>query len=183
MCLLTWTASSTNYECSEEDSGSNKTEAKKLHIIAIFAILATGTFGCSVPTLGRWFPAISPDKDYFYLVKAFAAGVILATGFIHILPEATIEKLTPPAEYHLGLITGTRRSLVSTIRPLIAALSFHQLFEGLGLGSCIAQGKFSLKSVMIMSIFFSLTAPMGIVLGMGIASSYNENSHTALIYC
>ena len=26
-----------------------------------------------------------------------------------------------------------------TIRPLIAALSFHQIFEGLGLGGCIAQ--------------------------------------------
>ncbi|CAI0400048.1 unnamed protein product [Linum tenue] len=26
-----------------------------------------------------------------------------------------------------------------TIKPLVAALSFHQIFEGMGLGGCIAQ--------------------------------------------
>lgn len=26
-----------------------------------------------------------------------------------------------------------------TIRPLVAALAFHQIFEGMGLGGCIAQ--------------------------------------------
>lgn len=28
-----------------------------------------------------------------------------------------------------------------TIRPLVAAITFHQLFEGMGLGGCIAQVK------------------------------------------
>jgi len=28
-----------------------------------------------------------------------------------------------------------------TIRPLVAALSFHQLFEGMGIGGCITQVK------------------------------------------
>ena len=32
-----------------------------------------------------------------------------------------------------------------------------------------------------MSIFFSVTTPIGIAVGMGIASSYNESSQTALI--
>lgn len=27
----------------------------------------------------------------------------------------------------------------STIRPLVPALTFHQLFEGIGLGGCIVQ--------------------------------------------
>jgi zinc transporter 1/2/3 len=27
----------------------------------------------------------------------------------------------------------------STIRPLVGALSFHQFFEGIGLGGCIVQ--------------------------------------------
>jgi zinc transporter 1/2/3 len=43
--------------------------------------------------LGRRVPALRADGDVFFLVKAFAAGVILATGFIHILPDA-FEKLT-----------------------------------------------------------------------------------------
>ncbi|KAK1326285.1 Zinc transporter 5 [Acorus calamus] len=32
-----------------------------------------------------------------------------------------------------------------------------------------------------MSLFFSLTTPVGIAIGIGIASSYKENSPTALI--
>jgi solute carrier family 39 (zinc transporter), member 1/2/3 len=96
LCLFPLTAYSSGCdECSQEDSGTDKTESRKLHIIAIFTILAASAVGCSIPGLGRWFPVISPEKDYFFLIKAFAAGVILATGFIHILPDA-VEKLTSP---------------------------------------------------------------------------------------
>ncbi|KAJ3700344.1 hypothetical protein LUZ61_004049 [Rhynchospora tenuis] len=287
--LLPLTAYSAGCDCSEDDSGRNKTEARKLHIIAIVTILSASAVGCAIPALGRWFPGISPEKDYFFLIKAFAAGVILATGFIHILPDA-FDKLTSPClpespwqdfpfagfgamvaalgtlmidtvatgyftrrhfkkaaaavndveaivqterehadHVHMhthashghahgasmlvnaassghgdtqlirnrvisevlelgiivhsviiGMSLGASES-PSTIRPLVVALTFHQFFEGLGLGSCIAQAKFRLKSVVTMSIFFSLTTPAGIVIGIGIASSYNENSHTALI--
>ncbi|CAL9752532.1 unnamed protein product [Musa acuminata subsp. burmannicoides] len=65
----------------------------------------------------------------------------------------------------------------STIRPLVAALSFHQFFEGMGLGGCIVQ----FKAMMTMGLFFSLTTPVGIAIGTGRSSVYNENSPTALI--
>ncbi|KAJ4756719.1 zinc transporter [Rhynchospora pubera] len=80
----------------------------------------------------------------------------------------------------IGMSLGASQS-PSTIRPLIAALTIHQFFEGLGLGSCIAQAKFRQKSVVAMTIFFALTTPAGIAIGIGIASRYNENSQTALI--
>ena len=64
----------------------------KLKIIAICSILVASALGCGIPSLGRRFPALSPDTDLFFAVKAFAAGVILATSFVHILPEA-FEKL------------------------------------------------------------------------------------------
>ena len=38
----------------------------------------------------------------------------------------------------IGISLGTSDSL-DTIKPLIIALSFHQFFEGIGLGGCIAQ--------------------------------------------
>lgn len=38
----------------------------------------------------------------------------------------------------IGLSLGVSRS-PCTIRPLVAALSFHQFFEGFALGGCIAQ--------------------------------------------
>lgn len=95
LCLLPLTAYSAGCDCSGDDSGRNKTEAHKLHTAAIFTILLASAMGCCIPALGRWFPVISPEKDYFFLIKAFAAGVILATAFIHILPSA-FDKLTSP---------------------------------------------------------------------------------------
>ncbi|TKY66177.1 Zinc transporter 1 [Spatholobus suberectus] len=38
----------------------------------------------------------------------------------------------------IGISLGTAGSM-NTIKPLLAALSFHQFFEGLGLGGCISQ--------------------------------------------
>ncbi|OEL15643.1 Zinc transporter 5 [Dichanthelium oligosanthes] len=260
------------------DDGSDKARALTLKIVAIFCILVASSAGCAIPSLGRRFPALRPDTDLFIAVKAFAAGVILATAFVHILPDA-FDKLGSPclvdgpwqkfpftgliamlaaiatlvvdtiatgyfqrahankaaavvgdveASDHahgghghahgvvvsvmasasnddggtqlirhrviaqvlelgiivhsviIGMSLGASES-PSTIRPLVAALTFHQFFEGMGLGGCIVQAKFRLKSMVTMALFFSLTTPVGVVIGIGISSNYNENSPKALI--
>ncbi|CAN6359757.1 unnamed protein product [Urochloa humidicola] len=271
-------------ECeASADEGSDKARALTLKIVAIFCILVASAAGCAIPSLGRRFPALRPDTDLFVAVKAFAAGVILATAFVHILPDA-FDKLGSPclvdgpwkkfpfagliamlaaiatlvvdtiatgyfqrahasnktaaaaigddveASDHahgdgghghahgvvssvmastssaeggaqlvrhrviaqvlelgiivhsviIGMSVGASES-PSTIRPLVAALTFHQFFEGIGLGGCIVQAKFRLKSVVTMALFFSLTTPVGVVIGIGISSTYNENSPRALI--
>lgn len=38
----------------------------------------------------------------------------------------------------IGIALGASES-PKTIKPLVAALTFHQFFEGMGLGGCIAQ--------------------------------------------
>lgn len=38
----------------------------------------------------------------------------------------------------IGISLGTSQS-PATIKPLLVALSFHQFFEGMGLGGCISQ--------------------------------------------
>ncbi|KAK1286344.1 Zinc transporter 5 [Acorus calamus] len=261
-------------DCSSDSEDRNKHRAFKLKITAIASILVAGAIGVGLPLLGKIVPLLRPDRDVFFVIKAFASGVILATSFIHVLPDA-FENLTSPClqEHpwqdfpftgfvamvaaigtlmvdsvatgffnkakpvmlmdveaggdHAGPVNGhthpshghahgsvaglaaaelMRHRVISqvlelgiivhsviigislgasespsTIRPLIAALSFHQFFEGMGLGGCIAQAKFRTKTIAIMSLFFSLTTPMGIAIGIGIASSYNENSPTALI--
>lgn len=70
-----------------------------------------------------------------------------------------------------------------TIRPLIAALSFHQIFEGMGLGGCIAQAGFSIGTTAYMCFMFAVTTPIGIVLGMIMFSvtGYDDTSPNALI--
>lgn len=274
----------------------NRSESLKFKLAAIASILVAGGIGVSLPQLGRKIDALNPENDVFFMVKAFAAGVILATGFVHILPDA-FETLTSPClkespwrkfpftgfiammfsigtlmvdslasgyykrshfkkdkqaildehnkakqviadeekgdhdEHggHVHIHTHTthghahgstipsqdhetrtpdllRHRIISqvlelgiivhsviigvtlgasespeTIKTLLAALSFHQFFEGLGLGGCISQAKFKSLRTIIMAVFFSLTTPVGIVIGIGISSVYSENTPTALI--
>ncbi|RLM87165.1 ZIP zinc/iron transport family protein precursor [Panicum miliaceum] len=292
--------------------GGDRARARALKIAAFFSILVCGALGCCLPVLGRRVPALRADGDVFFLVKAFAAGVILATGFIHILPDA-FEKLTseclpaggPWKDFPFagfGAMVGAIGTLVvdtvatgyftrlhfkdsaaaaataavsaaavgddvekqqqqataaaphaggsddheghvhmhthathghahgstalvaavgggegdkehalrhrviaqvlelgivvhsviigislgaseepGTIKPLVVALSFHQMFEGMGLGGCIVQAKFKLRSIVTMVLFFCLTTPVGILVGIGISSVYNEDSPTALV--
>ncbi|KAG2618642.1 zinc transporter 5-like isoform X1 [Panicum virgatum] len=272
--------------CSEDAAGRDKARALRLKVVAVFCILAGGAAGAAVPSLGRRVPALRPGTGLFRAVKAFAGGVILATGLVHILPAAfdalgspclaatgpwrrfpfagmvamlaaiatlvvdtvatgyfrrTVARKAaavvdePPAELgrcgdrdleeaadgHRGHAHGMSvlapapaaagdelvrhrvisqvlelgvvvHSLIigmslgasdfpSTVRPLVPALTFHQLFEGIGLGGCIVQAKFRLKSVVAMALFFSVTTPAGVAIGIAISSVYDETSPTALV--
>ncbi|RDX58280.1 Fe(2+) transport protein 3, chloroplastic [Mucuna pruriens] len=80
----------------------------------------------------------------------------------------------------IGLSLGVSQS-PCTIRPLIAALSFHQFFEGFALGGCISQAQFKASSATIMACFFALTTPIGVGIGTAISSGYNPYSPGALI--
>nr|CAB3461200.1 unnamed protein product [Digitaria exilis] len=279
-------AAAAGCDCSGDAAGRDKAWALRLKVVAIFCILAGGAFGAAVPTLGRRFPALRPGTDLFLAAKAFAGGVILATGLVHILPDAfdalgspclagpwkefpfaglvamlaaiatlvvdtvatgyfrrtvarkasavvdeptelgrceadgDLEEATEGDGHHHGHAHGMSvlapapapgdelvrhrvisqvlelgvvvHSLIigmslgasdfpSTIRPLVPALTFHQFFEGIGLGGCIVQAKFRLKSVVAMALFFSLTTPVGVAIGIWISSVYDETSPTALI--
>ncbi|KAH7546058.1 zinc transporter 1 [Ziziphus jujuba] len=277
--LLSLQLSYVSAECSfdGESQGGDKTAALRFKLVAICSILVASALGVCLPILGKKIPALSPEKDIFFVIKAFAAGVILATGFIHVLPDA-FESLTSPClhekpwgdfpfagfvamlsamatmmidtfstsyyerlhfskalpvkedsqvhEGHvhvhthathghahgsafvsedsstdllrhrvisqvlelgivvhsviIGISLGVSQS-PNTVRPLIAALTFHQFFEGMGLGGCISQAKFKSKAIAIMVLFFSLTTPTGIAIGIGISNIFNENSPNALI--
>uniref|UniRef100_A0A1D1YS20 Zinc transporter 3 n=1 Tax=Anthurium amnicola TaxID=1678845 RepID=A0A1D1YS20_9ARAE len=267
----------------EGGGGGDKSTVLKLKVVAIASILAAGLLGVLIPIVGRRLSALQPEKGLFFVIKAFAAGVILATGMIHILPDAfdnlgspclsdspwhnfpfagfvsmvaalgTLMIDTCATSYytrsHFGrarpvdeeggaggehaghvhvhthathghshgaevsplhkedtLAEQIRHRVVSqvlelgivvhsviigislgasmnssTIRPLVAALSFHQFFEGMGLGGCIVQAKFKARATLVMAAFFSLTTPVGIAVGIAVSSRYDENSTKALI--
>ncbi|KAJ1263319.1 hypothetical protein BS78_09G174700 [Paspalum vaginatum] len=278
-------------DCSGDAAGRDKAGALRLKIVAIFCILVGGAAGAAVPSLGNRFPALRPDTDAFLAVRAFAGGVILATGLVHILPAAfdalgspclapgpwskfpfagavamlaaivtlVVDTVAtgyfrrrvarkaaaavvdePPTttpepgrcegdhddleeasdrRHHghahgmsvlapapgvgddlvrhrvisqvlelgvvvhsliIGMSLGASDS-PSTVRPLVPALTFHQLFEGIGLGGCIVQAEFRVKSAAVMALFFSLTTPVGIAIGIAISSVYNETSQKALV--
>lgn len=84
-----------NCTCEQQEIPGDKSKALNYKLIALASILISGGIGVSLPFAGKIFPALGPEKDGFFVVKAFAAGVILATAFIHILPKA-FESLTSP---------------------------------------------------------------------------------------
>ncbi|KAI3979461.1 hypothetical protein MKX01_001653 [Papaver californicum] len=258
---------SVSAECTCEpgdEEGLNKTKALVLKIISIVAILTASAVGVYLPILGRRIPSLHPDSNIFFVVKSFAACVILATenpwgnflfaGFVAMMSAiltlmadslatgyyrrselkkkisnnrdepkvgATLGDIEKDAGYELevhthghahgsslpssadmllrhkvisqvlelgilvhsviiGIAVGVSQS-PSRIRPLIGALTFHQFFEGIGLGGCITQAKFNTKYVVWMCAFFALTTPGGIAIGIGITNVYSETSPTALI--
>uniref|UniRef100_A0A0E0L3Q0 Zinc transporter n=1 Tax=Oryza punctata TaxID=4537 RepID=A0A0E0L3Q0_ORYPU len=275
-CYLPALAVAAESDCATDTAGRDKAQALRLKVIAIFCILAGSAVGAALPSLGSRFPAIQPETDVFLSVKAFAGGVILATGLVHILPAAfealsspclvggpwksfpfagmvamvsaigtlivdtvatgyfqrtdakrkaaavadepddleasdehshghahgmSVMSVAPAGEEDLvrhrvisqvlelgvvvhSLIIGMSlgaSDFPSTVRPLVPALTFHQFFEGIGLGGCIVQAKFRVRSVVTMALFFSLTTPAGIAVGIGISSVYDANSPTALV--
>lgn len=256
--------------CETQHKDQNASQAVTYKLVAIASILVSSAIGVCLPLLLKNVPALRPEKAIYFLIKAFAAGVILATGFLHILPDAYDSLKSPCLSEnpwggfpftgfiammaailtlmmeafatgyhrrselrkaqpvngdeesdgdHAGHVHGSafvlersnssdliRHRVVSqvlelgivvhsviigislgasespkTIKPLVAALSFHQFFEGMGLGGCISQAKYKIKATIIMVLFFSLTTPTGIAVGLGISKIYDENSPTALI--
>ncbi|KAL5577638.1 hypothetical protein UlMin_019337 [Ulmus minor] len=264
------------------NSCNNKAEALPLKIIAIVTILITSMIGVCLPLFSRSVPALQPDRNLFVIVKCFAAGIILATGFMHVLPDSfdmlwsdclkknpwhnfpftgfvamlsaivtlMVDSMATslyskknrkgvlPAQSHIGTPTsqGDQEMAVVTpghfhshhhgmvnegvdgesqllryrvvamvlelgivvhsvviglslgasnntcsIKGLIAALCFHQMFEGMGLGGCILQAEYKFLKKVIMVFFFSVTTPFGIALGIGLSNVYEENSPSALI--
>lgn len=81
--------------CDAEQGDHNRTLALKYKLGAIASIFVASLIGVCLPVLGKELPGLSPENNFFFIIKAFAAGVILATGFIHVLPDA-FESLTSP---------------------------------------------------------------------------------------
>ncbi|WOG89069.1 hypothetical protein DCAR_0208305 [Daucus carota subsp. sativus] len=252
--------------------------AAHLKLISIFIIFFTSVIGISLPVLfARFFQGKPAYDKAVLLIKCFAAGVILSTSLVHVLPDAfnaladcqvsshhpwkdfpfsglvtlvgvlmallvdltasshvdshserdvseykpigaaemkccggkvvereadleSEERMSVAEEemavrvsqvleigiiFHsviIGVTMGMSQNKC-TIRPLVAALAFHQIFEGMGLGGCIAQAGFSFGTTAYMCLMFSVTTPMGIVLGMLVffVTGYDDHSSNALI--
>ncbi|KAK7271689.1 hypothetical protein RJT34_27793 [Clitoria ternatea] len=258
-------------ECDDQVQGSDHkvSEALKYKLIAMASVSVASLIGVCLPILVKKNSYLNQENDLYFPVKAFAAGVILATGFVHILPEA-FETLTNPCigerpwrmfpfsgfvamvaaigtliievlamgyykrsemrkarplnfdeeithvsdHVHNSALVSERldspnllrHTIVSqilelgillhsiilgvslgvsgnpnTIKPLVVVLSFHQCFEGMGLGGCISQGQFKYHKIVIMVLFFCLIFPIGIVIGIGISNIYHGSSPKALI--
>ncbi|XP_068313874.1 zinc transporter 4, chloroplastic-like isoform X1 [Pyrus communis] len=101
-------------------------------------------------------------------------------GVRHVVVSQILELGIVSHSVIIGLSLGVSQS-PCTIRPLVAALSFHQFFEGFALGGCISQAQFKTLSTTLMACFFAITTPLGIGVGTAISSFYNPYSARALV--
>ncbi|KAF9968303.1 hypothetical protein BGZ70_005119 [Mortierella alpina] len=81
----------------------------------------------------------------------------------------------------IGISLGT--TVGAEFVSLLIALLFHQFFEGVALGGRIASLRFARSSMSpwLLSFWFAISTPVGIAIGIGIRSSYDGESVTALI--
>eukprot|EP00850_Spirogloea_muscicola_P001157 SM000004S15027 [mRNA] locus=s4:846328:851794:- [translate_table: standard] len=55
----------------------------------------TSAIGVLLPFLLSFFGGVSPRNPFFFIGRAFAAGVVLAVGYVHILPDAAADLSNP----------------------------------------------------------------------------------------
>ncbi|CAJ1972878.1 unnamed protein product [Sphenostylis stenocarpa] len=66
----------------------DESAALVLKFVAMASIMVAGFGGIAIPLAGKSRRLLRPDGDAFTAAKAFAAGVILATGFVHMLRDS-----------------------------------------------------------------------------------------------
>jgi len=67
--------------------------------------------------------------------------------------------------------------------PLFIAITFHQMFEGMAIGTRLADPDVKLKRnlAIILVLLYSFTTPLGIAIGIGFHHTYNPQSTSALV--
>jgi solute carrier family 39 (zinc transporter), member 1/2/3 len=105
--------------------------ALRLKLIAIPSILLASVVGVCLPLFSRSVvPALRPDGNLFTVVKAFASGVILGTGYMHVLPDSFSDLSSPClprkpwAEFPFTAFVAMLAA-VSTLMVDSLMLSFH----------------------------------------------------------
>ncbi|KAM0241715.1 hypothetical protein ACHAPO_001406 [Fusarium lateritium] len=74
-----------------ESGGANKGEYNTpLHVGAVFIILFVSTLACAFPIMAAKLPGLRIPNRFFFAVRHFGTGVLIATAFVHLLPTAFI---------------------------------------------------------------------------------------------
>ncbi|KAM3515406.1 hypothetical protein MY11210_000968 [Beauveria gryllotalpidicola] len=66
-----------------------------LHVGALFVILFVSFTGCAFPLLATKFPGLRIPARFFFVVRHFGTGVLIATAFVHLLPTAFVSLNNP----------------------------------------------------------------------------------------
>lgn len=59
-----------------------------LHVGALLIIWFVSSMGCCFPIIAAKFPGLRIPRRFFFAVRHFGTGVLIATAFVHLLPTA-----------------------------------------------------------------------------------------------
>ncbi|KAK9818908.1 hypothetical protein WJX81_004195 [Elliptochloris bilobata] len=79
----------------------------------------------------------------------------------------------------IGVTIGVASNL-GVVRSLLAAITFHQFFEGIALGACFMEAAISRWSYVVMGAIFALSTPLGVAIGLGVQATYSDHSPISL---
>jgi zinc transporter 1/2/3 len=79
----------------------------------------------------------------------------------------------------VGLALGV--TFDQSFKPLFVALAFHQMLEGVALGCRLAESVLGFANEMMFSVIFSLSCPIGVIIGISAYHSVNQSGETFLI--
>jgi zinc transporter ZupT len=66
-----------------------------LHVGALIIIWFVSSLACCFPILAKRFPGLRIPQTFFFLVRHFGTGVLIATAFVHLLPTAFLSLGNP----------------------------------------------------------------------------------------
>jgi zinc transporter 1/2/3 len=103
-------------------------------------------------------------------------------SFLHALVAAALMEFGVSIHsIFVGLAVGIVPN--TEVRVLLTALVFHQFFEGMALGSRLAEATYRRVTEVVFAVVFAVSAPFGMMIGivMMSTSGFNENGTTFLI--
>ncbi|GAA5887818.1 hypothetical protein JCM6882_000762 [Rhodosporidiobolus microsporus] len=83
-----------------------------------------------------------------------------------------------------SFVIGLTLAVSEQLGPLLAVLTFHQMFEGIGLGSRLSSLPLPRKYnyvPFVAAIVYACTTPLGTAVGLGVRETYNPDSAAAVI--
>lgn len=123
--------------------------------------------------------ATTVDSDNSLTLLPTAGGEDCDVALRHAAVAQVLEFGIAMHSFIIGIALGVSRE-AAEIKPLLVAITFHQCFEGIALGSCLIEAEYGKGMYAALGVFYSLTTASGVALGIGIASSYNPGSKAAL---
>ena len=107
-------------------------------------------------------------------------SVLLVAGVKRTISAYMLEVGVTVHSVFIGLANGIDGD--DQLHVLLVALVFHQMFEGIALGSRIADANFpSHWHEALLTMLFSLAAPLGIATGIAVKTGLNPNGETFLM--